>query len=201
MLVGCGHNVLTNYEVKGVDASIPIFGYPFGFRLGYVKANQNLIRGNSAYTIHSSTGTDISTGSVNETQVIQFSSSTQINEGNVEKIMQSDKVSDEVKRSFIKDFLNSDNKPTVLPVSTNTPMTVTASGDNPKLHKRQFDEKKPFFSLASMKNFLKEIVDFALLTVGGQILSILVCIFAIYIAIRLAYAVLMKILAKLSSHR
>ncbi len=45
LLTSCGHNVLTNYEVKGIDLSIPICGYPFGLKLGVVKANQNLLRG------------------------------------------------------------------------------------------------------------------------------------------------------------
>lgn len=54
LLASCGHNVLTNYEVKGLDVSIPIFGYPFGVRVGVVKANQNLLRGDSSYAIHSS---------------------------------------------------------------------------------------------------------------------------------------------------
>ena len=75
LLAGCGHNILTNYEVRGVDASIPVLGYPFGIRLGYVKANQNFIRGGSSYAIHTSAGTEAASGNMQETQVIQFTSS------------------------------------------------------------------------------------------------------------------------------
>ena len=53
LLTGCGHNVMTNYSVKGVDLSVPIFGYPFGMRIGIVQANQNMMRGNASYTMHS----------------------------------------------------------------------------------------------------------------------------------------------------
>jgi len=191
LLTSCGHNVLTNYEVKGLDLSVPIFGYPFGVRIGVVKANQNLLRGDSTYTIHSNTGTEIGSGTVQETQVIQFSANTQINEGNIEKIIRSDEVSDEVKAVFIEKYLSNSKAPVLHPASTNTPTTVTASGDDPKIHERQFEtSKSSIWSVGSsslLKKAIEIAVNFVLLTSTGKVIAVVVSIILIYIAIRILY--------------
>jgi len=202
LLTSCGHNVLTNYEVKGLDLSVPIFGYPFGLRMGIVKANQNLLRGDSSYTIHSNTGTEIGSGTVQETQVIQFSANTQINEGNVEKIMQSETASDDVKKSFVENYLSKNQAPTLLPTSTNTPTTVTAAGEDSRIHKKQFEQSSSSIWSLSKKSILKKIIEiamnFLLMTTLGKVLSLILTILAVYLIIRISYWLIKKILLMLA---
>ena len=191
LLTGCGHNILTNYEVKGIDVTIPLFGYPFGLRVGMVNANTNMLRGNSTYSFHTNTGTEVGSGTVQTTNVIEFSSNTQINEGNVEKILTSPTVSDEVKKAVVTDYLANQTAPVVAPVSTNTPTSLTASGNDSKMHKNKLKRSEPIIgSLLSdtvIMKVLKLILNFLLMTTAGKIISSIATIIGIYVAVRLLY--------------
>jgi len=198
LLSSCGHNVMTNYSVKGVDLSVPIFGYPFGLRMGVVQANQNMLRGNATYTMHSANS---GPGGAQDASVIQFSSKTQINEGNVEKILQSPTLSEDVKRQFIKDFLADQDAPSVLPASTNTPSTVTATSGNTKMHERQFDRPLTLFEKVkeTLKNGVKNCIKYAVNTAVGRIAAIVASILCIWLAIRIVYAAIRKIVIQTRS--
>lgn len=194
-LVGCGHNILTNYRVKGLDVTFPIFGYPFGFRLGEVTANSNFIRGNATYTSHSNTGTEVTSGASQTTDVIQFSSNIQVNEGNIEKIIESKDVSPEVKSKFIEDYLAKSSAPTLLPASTNTSSTTTASATDPEIHKNSISKSSSnsFGWLSLIKKVIKIGINFFLMTAVGKTIAIILFILAIYIAIKLLYTLLKKV--------
>lgn len=201
LLTGCGHNVLTNYEVEGLDLSVPIFGYPFGIRIGSVKVNSNLIRGNAAYSSHANTGTELGSGTIQKTTVIEFASNTQINEGNIEKILTSENVSDDVKKAVVTDYLVSQTAPDMPAVSTNTPTSLTAAGNDPKIHKNKLERSKPILdgliADSIVVTIVKLILNFLLMTTAGKIVSSILAAIGIYIAIRIVYWLAKKFLVVL----
>ena len=137
-------------------------------------------------------------GNAQETQVIQFSSNTQINEGNIEKILQSKEISDEVKASFIEKYLAVQEAPKLLPVSTNTPTTETASAEDSKIHKKQFEKSDSSIwsngKLSIVKKILDIILNFLLLSTVGKIISVFAGVILLYSAIKLIYWIIKKIL-------
>lgn len=166
-------------------------GYPFGLRIGSIKANQNLIRGNSSYTIQTNSGVG---ESVHETQVIQYSANTQINEGNIEKIMTSDNVSDEVKTTFIEKYLAEQEAPELLPASTNSPSSVTASSDDPRMHKRQSSSNDTSFSFKSIiMRAIDSTIRFLMMSIVGNMISVLLAISIVYLMIKMIYKVFKKV--------
>ena len=191
LLTGCGHNILTNYDVAGLDVTIPLFGYPFGLRIGKVNANTNMLRGNSTYSFHTNTGTEVGSGTAQTTNVIEFSSNTQINEGNVEKILTSPTVSDEVKKAVVSDYLATQTAPVVAPVSTNTPTSLTASGNDSKMHKNKLKRSEPIIGSLLTDTIVVKVIklalNFLLMTTAGKIISSIATIIGIYIAVRILY--------------
>ena len=158
LAASCGHNMLVDYKVKGVDLSIPLFGYPFGIRLGEVTMNSNVIRGNSTYSAHSTTGTDISTATTTTTNVIQFSANSQINEGYVKDILTSETVEPEVKEAFVEEFLSNQEAPEVLPVTMKTNQGATAAGNDPELHKAEIPKHKNLLEMFSLSSWFDNIL-------------------------------------------
>ncbi len=142
----------------------------------------------------------MTSGNAQETQVIQFSSNTQINEGNIEKILKSKDIANDVKSAFIEKYLAVQEAPKLLPVSTNTPTTETATSDDPKMHKKQFEKSTiSIFSLSWIgiaKKVLDILLEFLLLSTTGKIISIFAMILLIYLAVRFIYWLFKKIMLK-----
>lgn len=173
----CGHNMLTDYKVKGLDLSIPIMGYPFGIRLGETSMNFNVVRGNASYSSHANTGFDVSTATTSTTSVIQFSSNPQVNEGYVHDILTSEKVESDVKESFVKDYLGQQEAPNVLPVTLKSNQGATAAGNDPEIHKAEIPKHKNLLEMLSFGNFIQgmlaKMADWFLLSKAGQIIILL----------------------------
>ena len=125
--------------------------------------------------------------------MIQFAANTQINEGNVEKIMQSETVPDSVKKTFVESYLSKNQAPALPPTSTNTPTTVTAAGEEPKIHGNQFEQKKGASLLSALgkKSILETIigaaVDILLMSTVGKVLAAILGVIVTYIAARVLY--------------
>ena len=158
LLTGCGHNMLVDYKVKGLDLSVPLFGYPFGIRLGEVTMNSNVIRGNSTYSAHSNTGFDVSTATTTTTNVIQFSANSQINEGYVKDILTSETVEPDVKQTFVENYLSNQEAPEVFPVTLKTNQGTTAAGDDPELHKSEVPKHKNLLEMFSLSSWFDNIL-------------------------------------------
>jgi hypothetical protein len=194
-VTSCGHNVLSDYKVKGVDLSIPIFGYPFGVRIGSVEVNSNMIRGNSSYSLHNNSGTDIATGAMQSTSVIQFSSNAQVNEGSVTKILECEAVSDDVKKSFINDYLTNQNAPEVLPVSTKSALSATVANKDKDAHNVKIEKRETLFTqpLSIVKSICSAIGNFFMISVTGRI----ILYFVYFIALLIIYLFLRDIFIKI----
>lgn len=200
---GCGHNILTDYEVKGIDLSIPIGGYPFGVKIGIVRVNSNMVRGNATYSANTNVGTEIGTGATQKSTVIQFSSNAQINEGNVEKIMTSETVSDQVKETFVKEYLAEQQAPEVKAVTSKTPTAVTVVGDNPKLHKNvELQKQESILSMFTISGWIQGILakmgDFFVMTAAGKLIMILVECLAGLIILLFVIDIIKKIVSLIS---
>lgn len=198
ILTGCGHNILTNYKVKGIDISIPIGGYPFGIKIGVVEVNSNMVRGNATYSAHNNTGVEVGSGATQTSTVIQFSSNAQINEGNVEKIMTDENVSDSVKKKFVAEYLSKQQAPEVLQVTTKTPVSATVSGNDSKIHENiKLESQNSILDLFSITSWIKDIIAkiilFFTMNAAGKLIILLAKYLAGLIIILFVYDIIKKI--------
>jgi hypothetical protein len=109
-------------------------------------------------------------------------------------------VSDDVKKSFIQDYMKNQEAPKLLDTSTNTPIGVTATSDNPKMHTSKMERTQSVFSLSIFSTIiikvLKLIINFLMMTTVGNVIYILVILFSAYAVIRLLYWLLKKLILK-----
>lgn len=96
ILVGCGHNGIMTTKGIGIQMCWNGGSYIPNINVGYWDMTGAIIRGNASYTSNNITGgTLLSGGGVSQTT--QLTVGTQVNEGNIEKIMNSPNVPDEAK--------------------------------------------------------------------------------------------------------
>ena len=193
-LVGCGHNIVSDCQTVGLDLSFPIFGYPFGVRLGKVKTSTNCLRGNAAYMSQSNGSTNVLSGDTQSTRVTQFSANTQINEGYINQFLSNQKIQPAVKQAFIKLYLSKQDAPEIVPITTRTPTSATSAGQSSKIHQTSLQKTiskignttlkglvksitKKIFKLA-LSDKIKKSTQTCLELVGLALMFVLLCAFA-----------------------
>lgn len=145
ILTSCGHNTLTTTEGIGLDATVPVYSYLVGVRMGYFKTTYYMPRGNSNLSIGDGTGTGMFSGSGGLGRTYQLTTGAQLNEGNIKEVLVSKDVDKETKKELAKYLTNTKADP-ILPSTTRTVSAATAIG-----------EKSP--QVDSIKSGMDNIVD------------------------------------------
>ena len=109
--------------------------------------------------------------------------------------MQSPNLSDGAKEKFIDGFLSDQAAPTVLPVTINTSSSLTASGEGSAIRANQFDKPATLIGKAktAVKRFVMEAIAYAAKSAACKLAGFVVAIAAIWLAIKVAYAVFKKV--------
>lgn len=136
LLTGCGHNMYFENETTGLCLRIPIAeGADIGLMVGSTKSVTATVRGGTSFTTESSNGAGILSGDAGIAKITQFKSNTQINEGNIVKVLTDTNVDENVKLALVKqlDFKASapDFKPSVL--QTRSSLVASSGADASKI--------------------------------------------------------------------
>ena len=136
LLTGCGHNMYFENETTGLCLRIPIAeGADLGLMVGSTKSVTATVRGGTSFTTESSNGAGILSGDAGIAKITQFKSNTQINEGNIVKILTDSNVAENVKLELVKqlDFKASapDFKPSIL--QTRSSLVASSGADASKI--------------------------------------------------------------------
>ena len=136
LLTGCGHNMYFENETTGLCLRIPIAeGADLGLMVGSTKSVTATVRGGTSFTTESSNGAGILSGDAGIAKITQFKSNTQINEGNIVKVLTDTNVAENVKLELVKhlDFKASapDFKPSIL--QTRSSVVASSGADVSKV--------------------------------------------------------------------
>ena len=136
LLTGCGHNMYFENETTGLCLRIPIAeGADLGLMVGSTKSVTATVRGGTSFTSESSNGAGILSGDAGIAKITQFKSNTQINEGNIVKVLTDTNVDESVKLELVKqlDFKASapDFKPSIL--QTRSSLVASSGADVSKV--------------------------------------------------------------------
>lgn len=132
LLTGCGHNMYFENETTGLCLRIPVAeGADLGLMIGSTKSVTATVRGGTSFTTESSNGAGILSGDAGIAKITQFKSNTQINEGNIVKVLADTNVPEQVKIELVKqlDFKASapDFKPSIL--QTRSSLVASSGAD------------------------------------------------------------------------
>jgi len=132
LLTGCGHNMYFENETTGLCLRIPIAeGADLGLMVGSTKSVTATVRGGTSFTTESSNGAGILSGDAGIAKITQFKSNTQINEGNIVKVLTDTNVAENVKLELVRqlDFKASapDFKPSIL--QTRSSLVASSGAD------------------------------------------------------------------------
>lgn len=140
ILCGCGHNFYFETENIGAAVRVPLpEGGEIGVMVGSTKTVSATVRGGSSFTTESAHGAGIFSDH-GVAKITQFKSNTQVNEGNIVKILTSTNVSEDVKLSFVKNLGLKAEAPDFKPNVLQTRASVIGS------HDADLKDVKPFAS-------------------------------------------------------
>lgn len=131
-LTGCGHNVYVEHDTAGLYLAFPIGveGSRASISIGSAKTVVATVRGGTGFTTETSTGGGLFSGAAGTAKVTQFKSNMQLNEGNIEKIMTSPDVPEQVKITLAEQLVKNTAAPEFLPTATATREAATTANGN-----------------------------------------------------------------------
>ena len=98
LVVGCGHNRVNMHSTFGPAVSFPLGDLgQLTVSIGSSKTTSAMVRGGSSFTTESTEGGGLLSTAAGTTTISTFKSNTQLNEGNLVKVLTSSNVPDKAK--------------------------------------------------------------------------------------------------------
>ena len=121
LVIGCGHNRVNMHSTFGPSVSIPIGDMgSLVVSLGSSKTTSALVRGGSSFTTESAEGAGLLSTAGGTTTISTFKANTQLNEGNLVKVLTSTNVPDKAKLALAEKLSKGMSAPAFEPSAMGT---------------------------------------------------------------------------------
>ena len=113
---GCGHNRFNEYRSTGLTAVIP-FGDmgSLGVGIGSTEYTTAMIRGGSSFSTETADGAGLLSGAAGSSRITTFKSNTQLNEGNLVKVLSASNITEDIRIELAKGLAKEMRAPDISP--------------------------------------------------------------------------------------